>query len=94
MYWRDKAIEMASAALKIFMHSLPEGSKFNICGFGSNHEFLFGDQIVVDYSENNLKIALQDIESYPDYHRRLGGKEIYPPLKDIFTKPSTSGMRR
>jgi hypothetical protein len=66
MYWGDKAIEMASDALKIFMHSLPEGSKFNICGFGSNHEFLFGNQIVVDYSEKNLKMALQDIESYPN----------------------------
>ena len=45
MYWGDSAITMAKQALKIFMHSLPEGSKFNICGFGSNHEFLFSESM-------------------------------------------------
>jgi hypothetical protein len=93
MYYGHKAIEMATATLKIFIHSLPEGSKFNVCGFGSRNEFLFGDQIVVGYSENNLKIALQDIESYPNYNRNLGC-DYYSPLKDIINKPSTSGMWR
>lgn len=51
MYLGNGAIKMAKKALKIFMHSLPEGSKFNICGFGSSHEFLFNDDIVVDYNE-------------------------------------------
>ena len=50
MYFHNGAITMAKKSLKIFMHSLPEGSKFNICGFGTNHEFLFKD-IVVDYNE-------------------------------------------
>ena len=44
---------MAKESLKMFMHSLPEGSKFNICGFGCEHEFLFDDN-VVEYSEENL----------------------------------------
>jgi len=94
MYWGDEAIKMASTALKIFMHSLPEGSKFNICGFGSDHEFLFEQSIVVDYSEETLKMALNDISTYHDRNRSLGGTEIYAPLKDIFNKPSNSGMRR
>jgi uncharacterized protein with von Willebrand factor type A (vWA) domain len=45
MYWGDKAITMAKDALKIFLHSLPEGSKFNICGFGSTHFFVFNNSV-------------------------------------------------
>ena len=43
MYWGDQgaAIKMAKRALEIFMHSLPDGSKFNICGYGTGFEFLF-----------------------------------------------------
>lgn len=63
MYWGDKAIVSAKRALEIFMHSLPDGSKFNICGYGSDYEFLF-DQTVVEYNEENLKIAMTDIATY------------------------------
>ena len=45
---------MAKQSLNIFMHSLPKGSKFNICGFRTNYEFLF-NEIVVDYTEETLK---------------------------------------
>jgi hypothetical protein len=41
MYYGQNAIGMAKEALKIFIHSLPEGSKFNVCSFGSRFEFLF-----------------------------------------------------
>jgi len=44
-------IKMAKEALKIFIHSLPEGSKFNVCSFGSTHEWLFNDTIVVNYNQ-------------------------------------------
>ena len=63
MYFNGGAITMAKNALKIFMHSLPEGSKFNICGFGSTHRYLFKD-IVVDYNEDTLSTALKNIETY------------------------------
>jgi hypothetical protein len=36
-----KPVKMARDALNIFLHSLPEGSFFNICAFGSTHQFLF-----------------------------------------------------
>ena len=41
MYWGKKAIKTAKEALKLFLHSLPVGSLFNVVSFGSNFEFLF-----------------------------------------------------
>jgi hypothetical protein len=58
MYWGEKAIKFAKEALKVFLHSLPEGSFFNICKFGSKFEFIF-DQSEVEYNESTLKIALE-----------------------------------
>jgi len=52
MYWGDNAIKMAKEALKIFIHSLPEGSKFDICGFGSTHEYLFNQ--MTSYNEESM----------------------------------------
>ena len=41
MYWGDKAIKTAKEALKLFLHSLPDGSFFNVVSFGTNFEYLF-----------------------------------------------------
>ena len=41
MYWGDKAINMAVRALEVSLHSLPDGSKFNIVSYGSRFETLF-----------------------------------------------------
>ena len=82
MYWGDRAIKMAKEALKTFIHSLPDGSRFNICGFGSNHEYLF--RTMTTYNESSMQRALADIETYDDQKRCLGGTEIYQPLKEIF----------
>ena len=49
-------IQLAVGALKLFLHSLPIGSKFNVVSFGSNFEKLFPDS--VEYNEENLKIAV------------------------------------
>jgi uncharacterized protein with von Willebrand factor type A (vWA) domain len=38
---RGKPIDLAVQALKLFLHSLPEGSKFNVVSFGSSYEKLF-----------------------------------------------------
>jgi len=58
----NETIKLAKEALKIFIHSLPEGSKFNICGFGSSHVFLFPKS--VDLNEENMQKALDDVETY------------------------------
>lgn len=91
MYWGDKAIVMAKEAVKIFLHSLPPGSKFNICSFGSHHSYLFdGSQ---DYNEKNMLIALEDIDQ--NYlGNSMGGTEIYTPLKEIFENENKSGLNR
>ena len=51
-----KPIELAIEALKLFLHSIPIGSKFNVYSFGSNFEKLFPASI--DYNESNLKKAI------------------------------------
>jgi len=48
MYWGDNAITMAKESLKTFIHSLPDGSRFDICGFGSTHEYLFDSMTIYD----------------------------------------------
>ena len=77
---------MAKEALKVFIHSLPHGSKFNVCSFGSTHEWLFKNQIVVDYNEQNMAEAIKEVNTYDGPDMGLGGTEIYKPLQDIFNR--------
>lgn len=49
-------IRLAVEALKLFLHSLPLGSKFNVISFGSNFSKLFPESI--DYNEKSLKFAV------------------------------------
>ena len=41
MYWGEKSIKTAKEALKLFLHSLPDGSYFNVVSFGSGFKYLF-----------------------------------------------------
>lgn len=50
-------IKLARQALILFLHSLPAGSKFNICSYGSRHEFMFEGRSV-DYNDENLHTAI------------------------------------
>ena len=50
-------IILARQALMLFIQSLSPGSKFNVCSYGSNFSFMFGEKSV-DYNELNLKTAL------------------------------------
>lgn len=52
-------IQLAVGALKLFLHSLPIGSKFNVVSFGSEFEKMFPES--VDYNETNLKAAVSKI---------------------------------
>ena len=72
----DGAITKAKEALKVFVHSLPEGSKFCICSFGSSFEFTF-KQKIEDYNEENMNIAINDINTFDERNSNMGGTEIY-----------------
>ena len=43
-------IQLARQALTLFLYSLPAGSKFNVCSYGSRHEFMFEGRSV-DYND-------------------------------------------
>jgi hypothetical protein len=51
-----KPIKLAVGALKLFLHSIPLGSKFNVYSFGSEFKKIFNES--VEYNEENLKNAL------------------------------------
>ena len=48
-------IKLARQALITFLQSLPVGSKFNICSYGTRHEFMFKQSRSVDYSDATLR---------------------------------------
>jgi hypothetical protein len=51
MYMRRGAIKTAIEALKLILHSLPDGSYFNVVSFGSEFEILFKESVVVPYNQ-------------------------------------------
>ena len=46
-------MELAKEALSLFVHSLPDGCKFNVYSFGSIFERMFGDG-AEPYNEKNF----------------------------------------
>ena len=76
------AINMATKALKIFVHSLPEGSLFNIVAFGSRYKPVFDGSI--PYTEQSLQQALSKLQKYPEFGSCLGGTKILEPLQWVF----------
>ena len=75
------AIEVAKEAVKLFIRSLPEGSKFNVVSFGSEFEVMF--EYPAEYTSKNISNSLQQLESF---EADMGGTEIYSPLKFIFER--------
>jgi len=69
---------LAVQALKLFLHSLPEGSKFNVVSFGSSYEKLFEKSL--PYNEENFRKAIDEVSKFG---ASLGGTEIYSPLQDL-----------
>ena len=53
-------ITLARQALVIFLYSLPAGSKFNICSYGSKHKFMFEGRSV-DYNDETLRTAVDQV---------------------------------
>lgn len=75
-----KKIANLRTALHIFLKSLPVGVKFNICSFGSRHEFLFPEG-----SKTYDATALERATSYVDtFTANFGGTDIYNPMEQVF----------
>ena len=82
-------IKSASETLVLFLKSLPEGSYFNIYGFGSRFESLFSLSVL--YTQDSLVKATNHAQNLK---ANLGGTEILPPLRQIFNQPEISGIPR
>lgn len=68
----------------LFLQSLEYGSYFNVCSYGSEHNFMFKNGSV-EYNEVNLQHAIDLIQIF---EADLGGTEIYQPLDEIFKQVS------
>ena len=72
-------IKLVSNALKLFLQSLPEGSYFQLIGFGSYH--VKYQEEPKEYAKENILEALKKIEKLD---AGLGETIIYKPLYEIF----------
>lgn len=68
-------MKLALESLKLFLHSIPFGSKFNVVSFGSDFELLFPrsmecNQDILDITQFYIK----------DFNADMGGTEILAPL--------------
>ena len=82
-----QTIKIARQALILFLYSLPAGSYFNVCSYGSSHDFMFKGRSV-PYNDKNLQEAIEKVKTF---EANFGGTEIYRPLQEIFAfgKPRT-----
>ncbi|CAZ86275.1 unnamed protein product [Tuber melanosporum] len=74
-------IATVRSALQLFLASLPVGSYFNICSFGSNRSFLWPQS--KKYSEESLNVAKAHAMRLDS---NMGGTEILAPMMDSMKK--------
>ena len=85
----DKIVT-AKETLKLFLHSLPLRSKFNVISFGTKFESIFDKW--VDYNQETMNIVSTQIK---DFQADMGGTEIYAPLNSIFeNRDDTNGLTK
>jgi hypothetical protein len=84
-----RPIRRAAAALQLFLCSLPPNCKFNIVGFGSNHECLFPSP--KEYCEASLRAASDHAAAL---RADLGGTELTRPLAALLATPPADGYAR
>ncbi len=82
-------MQLVNTALKLFLQSLPYGCVFNVCSFGSHHDFMFKNGSV-ENNDTNLQTALKCIDSFA---ASFGGTEIFSPLDQIFKLISARGQK-
>lgn len=81
-------IELVKSSLKIFLHSLPTNSSFQLIGFGTEFEKYNSTPII--YSAENIQ-KMDEIIS--GFQSNKGGTEILPPLQDIFSSDDYSSFK-
>jgi hypothetical protein len=74
-------MEALKSALKVFLKSLPIGVVFNICSFGSRHDYLWTTS--KSYSQENMDKALKHIQSFS---ANYGGTEMLQPIKNTIQR--------
>ena len=84
MYWGEKAIKTAKEALKLFLHSLPDGSYFNVVSSGTNYEKLFKDSVSVPFNQQNMTFAINEINKFDLDYLSQWETEIYGKLDSVF----------
>lgn len=74
-------IHNLTAALNIFLRSLPVGVKFNICSFGTHHSFLWDRSQTYDQTTLDTAVAyVKKIEA------NYGGTQMYEPMSETFER--------
>ena len=74
-------MDCAREAARLFVQSLPAGSKFNVVSFGSNFSGLFPS--TVEYTEETKKVALENIKSF---RADMGGTELLRCLSSVLSE--------
>eukprot|EP01087_Luapelamoeba_hula_P017985 TRINITY_DN5729_c1_g2_i1.p1 TRINITY_DN5729_c1_g2~~TRINITY_DN5729_c1_g2_i1.p1 ORF type:complete len:965 (+),score=193.97 TRINITY_DN5729_c1_g2_i1:130-3024(+) len=82
-------MNQAKNALHLFLRSLPEGTQFNIVGFGNSFEKLFPES--VEYDDRSFKAASAHVDSMT---ANLGGTNIMSPLRDILGRSANPDYPR
>ena len=69
-------IPILISAMKVFLKSLPVGVRFNICSFGSRHEFLWPKSKT--YAQDTLTEAMSYVQRFS---ANFGGTETFSAIK-------------
>ena len=69
-------IPMLISAMNVFLKSMPAGVKFNICSFGSRHDFLWSQSH--SYTKESLAIATQHVAGFS---ANYGGTETFSAIR-------------
>ncbi|KAI3343741.1 von Willebrand factor type A domain-containing protein [Ustulina deusta] len=72
----DGKMDLVIRAMTILLKSLPVGTKFNICSFGSHYSFLWPRS--KSYNDANLNEALNHIDAFDS---DFGGTEMHQPVE-------------
>jgi Ca-activated chloride channel family protein len=83
------SIDQAKSALRGCLDHLRSGDRFNICCFGSQHEWFRRQPVTCTDSSRREAIAFVD-----RLQADLGGTELIAPLKDLFLQHSSSDAPR